>query len=210
MCKTQGLAFTALLLALIAAGCNKSSDARPQSTASAGSEQTTPTSTESPDAVAKEDGPAAAVAQFLEAVRKGNDEAASRMLSKAARQENAALNRGLTPPASDTATFTIGKVDLVEGGACVASTWTDYDADKQKKTDEAFWIVRREDDGWRIAGVRAQLLPGEPYTMLNFEKPKEIVQTLQKLREEMQRQMEKEEAKLQAQGSENQENPIRR
>jgi hypothetical protein len=132
------------------------------------------------------------------------------MLSKVARQKNAALNRVLTPPASDTAAFTVGKVDYLEGGACVATTWTDYDADRQKKTDEAFWIVRREDDGWRIAGVRAQMLPGEPFTMLNFEKPDEILQTLQRVREQMRRQMEKEEAGLQAQGNENQEKSIRR
>jgi hypothetical protein len=210
MWKMQGMALATLVLMVIVVGCNKSGDPQQRSTTSGGSQPTASTSDETPAAVAKDDGPAAAVAQFLDAVRTGNDDAASRMLSKLARQKNAALNRGLTPPASDTATFTIGKVDYVEGGACVASTWTDYDADKQKKTDEAFWIVRHEDDGWRIAGVRAQMLPGEPYTMLNFEKPDEIVQTLKRLREEMRREMEKEEAKLQAQGSENQENPIRR
>ena len=41
------------------------------------------------------------------------------MLSSVARKKTAALNRSVTPPASDTAKFTVGKVDYVNGGAQV-------------------------------------------------------------------------------------------
>ena len=51
------------------------------------------------------------MAEFLEAVRTGNDEKAAKMLSTVARQKTAALNRNVTPPASDTARFAVGKVD---------------------------------------------------------------------------------------------------
>ena len=65
------------------------------------------------DRAAQLDGPAAAVHEFLEALRTGNDERASKMLTAAAREKTASLNRNVTPPASDTARFTIGKVDYV-------------------------------------------------------------------------------------------------
>jgi len=204
MCKMHGLALWTVLV-LIVAGCGKSagtgqSSATPQEPEAAAS-----------GAVAKADGPAAAVTEFLEAIRTGNDEVATRMLSKVARQKAAALNRSVTPPASDTAKFTVGKVDMIgDDGARVACTWTDLDPDRQPKTDEAFWIVRHEPEGWRIAGVAAQIFPGEKPVLLNFENPEEMVRQQQWVREEMRRRMEKEETGLQAQTTENPEKPTRR
>ncbi len=210
MCKLHDITAWALL-ALIAAGCGK--------TAGTGQPETTP---EGPDPaaaatgneageVAKTDDPAGAVREFLEAVRTGNDEKATRMLSTMAREKTASLNRNVTPPASDTAKFTIGKVDYVDDvGARVASTWTDLDADGQPKTDEAIWVVRREPAGWRIAGVAAMVFPGEPPLVLSFEDPEDMLRKQQWVREEMRRRTEKEQAGSQAKGGENSEKPVRR
>jgi hypothetical protein len=210
MCKMRAVALWTTLF-LIVAGCGKTSGTSPSQDSPSGSDAAAAAANGASDVVAEADGPAAAVAVFLEAIRTGNDETASRMLSKVARQKAAALNRSVTPPASDTAKFTVGKVDYVEGGARVACTWTDLDADRQPKTDEAFWIVRQEAEGWRIAGVAAQIFPGEPPLMLNFEDPEDMVRKQQWVREEMRRRMDKEENGLQAQGPENQEKkPIRR
>ncbi len=160
----------------------------------------------------KLDGPAAAVQEFLEALRTGNDEKASKMLSTAARQKTAALNRNVTPPASDTARFTIGKVDYVnDDGARVASTWTDLDEEGKPKTDEAVWVLRREDKGWHVAGVAAQVFPGEPPLLLNFEDPQDMARKQQWVREEIRKRSEA--GGLQAQGDEKrekQEKSIRR
>ena len=59
--------------------------------------------------------PAESVGKFLEAVRKGNDEKATAMLSKVAREKLAQseAKRSVTPPASDTATFEVGKVEYM-------------------------------------------------------------------------------------------------
>jgi len=207
MCKMHGIALWTVLV-LIVSGCAKQTGTG-QPSATQGSEAAA--SAESVGVVVKADGPAAAVAEFLEAIRTGNDEAATRMLSKVARQKTAALNRSVTPPASDTAKFTVGKVDMIgDDGARVACTWTDLDPDRQPKTDEAFWVVRREADGWHIAGVAAQVFPGEKPVLLNFEDPEDMFRQQQWVREEMRRRMEKEESGLQAQGNENQEKPVRR
>ena len=99
-----------IALALLAAGCSKQATNDQPSTTTQAPEAAT-NGDASP--TAKGGGPAEAVAEFLEAVRTGNDDAAARMLSEAARQRTAALNRAVTPPASDNAKFTIGKVDYV-------------------------------------------------------------------------------------------------
>ncbi len=205
MCKTHVMTLSVAIV-LLTAGCGKHPGPSGPSTAHQATETTANGQTD-----AQAGGPAEAVAEFLEAVRTGNDEAAARMLSAAARQKTAASNRKVRPPASDTAKFAIGRVDYVgHDGARVACTWTDLDQDGQPKTDEAVWVLRHETSGWRVAGVAAQVFPGEPPLLLNFEDPEEMDRKWEAYRVEHQRRMEKEEAGVQAQGGENSEKPIRR
>lgn len=155
------------------------------------------------------DTPEAACREFLEAVRTGNDEKAAQMLSEVAREKAAALGRSVTPSASDTARFAIGKVKYVgEDGAQVESTWTDADNDGQAHSDNAVWVLRREQQGWRIVGVAAMIFRGEPPLVLNFEDPDEVLKKQQWAREEIRRRAEKE--NLQAKEPENAENSMRR
>jgi hypothetical protein len=197
MRKIQYLFLTALL-ALLTAGCGKS----------AGTGQA-PAGNGDSAAVVTAEGPAVAIGEFLEALRTGNDEKATKMLSTAARQKTASLNRNVTPPASDTAKYTVGKVEYIgDDGARVSCTWTDLGEDGQPKTDDAVWVVRHEQEGWRVAGVAALVFPGEPPLLLNFEDPDDMFRKQQWVREEMRRRMEA--GGLQAQGTEKQEKPIRR
>ena len=209
MCKMHS-ATLLMAIALLAAGCGKQSGTDHPSTTPQGSE--TAANGQPATAVAKAPGPAEVVAEFLEAVRTANDENAMRLLSTVARQKAASLKRDVTPPASDTAEFTIGKVDFIgHDGARVASTWTDKDSDGQLKTDEAIWVLRREPKGWRVCGVAAIIFPGEPPLLLNFEDPEDIDRKHKWVMEEIRRRSEKEEAGFQAQqGGEKPENPIRR
>jgi hypothetical protein len=215
MAKTYWLVISAALT-ILATGCGKPAGTGPSATTApevakpaAGAEGGV-ASTAVSDAdksvptTAKLDGPAAAVQEFLEALRTGSDEKASKMLSTAARQKTAALNRNVTPPASDTAKFSVGKVEYInDDGARVASTWTDLDEDGKPKTDEAVWVLRREDNVWRVAGVAAQVFPGEPPLLLNFEDPQDMARKQKWVREEMRRRAEA--GGLQAQGAEKQE-----
>jgi hypothetical protein len=123
--------------------------------------------------------PAQSVAQFLEACRTGNDVEATQMLSTIARtkvkemKEKSSLS--VTPPASDTARFEVGKVEYVgEDGAQVACNWTDLDENGKEETNHAVWVVRREAEGWRVAGVAATVFEGEPPLLLNFEDPEDM------------------------------------
>lgn len=201
--------FVPLFIAiLMAAGCGKQ---EANKTSSTGSQTDANAALGAPEATPS-DGPAETVAVFLEAVRTGNDEKASRMLSTVAREKTASLNRSVTPPASDTARFSVGKVDWVgQDGARVACTWTDLDADGQPRSDEAIWVVRREAEGWRVVGVAAMIFPDEPPVVLNFEDPDDMVRQQNRIRDEIRRRMQKELGELQAKkDQENKENPVRR
>ena len=158
---------------------------------------------------AGQSGPAAAVFEFLEAVRTGDDDKAALMLTELARKKTAELNMEVAPPGSDTAQFKVGEAELLPGErARVASTWSDLDDRSQRRTDEIVWMLRRQPDGWRIAGVAATVFPGEPPLLLNFEDPEEMLRKQEWVQQEIRRRAQQE--NLQAQGGENSTNPIRR
>lgn len=206
MWKLQNLAIAAVLAVLVS-GCGKT-DSNP-STASTGTEAAAPAGDNVAQSETKLEPPAAAAQEFLEALRTGNDEKASQMLTSLAREKTASLNRNVTPPASDTARFSVGKVDYINNdGARVACTWTDLDEEGQAKTDVAIWVLRCEEGKWRVAGVAAQVFPGEAPLLLNFEDPEDMFRKQQWVREEIRRRIES--GDLQAKGSEKTENPIRR
>lgn len=205
MSKIHWLALSAVL-AVVVSGCGKPAGTNQSSTSSGGDAAATADVAQS---VEQLEGPAAAAHEFLEALRTGNDEKAGQMLSSLAREKTASLNRNVTPPASDTARFSVGKVEyLGDDGARVECTWTDIDEDGQSKSDDAIWVLRREEEGWRVAGVAAQVFPGEPPLLLNFEDPEDMFKKQQWVREEIRRRIEA--GGLQAQGGEKQEKPIRR
>jgi hypothetical protein len=206
MRKMQWLVMSALLAVLIS-GCGKS--AAPDNSSAASNTTDGAVANAGSESEATGDAPTAAVREFLEALRTGNDERASKMLSTVARQKTAALNRNVTPPASDTARFAVGKVDYVnDDGARVACTWTDVDEQGQPKTDQAIWVLRREQEGWRVVGVAAEVFPGESPLLLNFEDPEDMFRKQQWVREEMRRRMEG--GGSQPQTGEKQEKTIRR
>lgn len=128
------------------------------------------------------------VFQFLEAVRTGNDDQAASMLTQVARQKTAEENLVVAPPGSDTAKFEVGRVEMdKDGGACVEATWTDLDETGEPKSDRVLWMLRKEPEGWRIAGVAAPVFDGEPPLLLNFEDPEDMIRKQQQVREEIQR-----------------------
>ena len=75
-------------------------------------------------------------------------------------------------------------------------------------------MVRREGDGWRIAGVAATVFPGEPPLLLDFEKPEEMIEKQQWVRDEIRRRAATAEGggegDFQANGGENLEKSVRR
>jgi len=187
------------VLAVVVAGCGGSEG-------TGTTEQSTPQAT---NAAGQLEAPAAAVAEFLEAVRAGNDDKVASMLTTIAREKVAKSKMVVAPPGSDTARFTVGQVEyLAEDGARVSCTWSDLDENSQRKTDNVTWMVRREEVGWRIAGVSTPVFDDAPPLLLNFEDPEEMVRKQRWVREEMVRRAQS--ANVQGQVGENFQESIRR
>lgn len=211
-CRRWLLAVSVLAVGIAGCGKTEAPDASSPSSGTSGLEQMA-TSTD-PTSVAKLDGPAAAVYEFLDAVRTGNDKRATGLLSAKARAKAAEMKRGVCPPASDTARFQVGQVQYqADDRARVASAWTDLDENEEPQTDEAVWLVSRESEGWRITGVAATVFEGEPPLVLNFEDPEEMVQKQRWVHEEIRRRSQAElqaQAQPQPQNQEIPEKPVRR
>ncbi len=150
------------------------------------------------DQEASADGPVRAVHEFLEAVRTGNDEKAAMMMTATARNKTAEFNMQVAPTGSDTARFEVGEVQQLPGDrVAVASTWSDLDANSQRRTDEMVWMLRKSPEGWRIAGVAAEVFEGEPPLQLDFEKPQEMLDKRQQFQEETRRRAQENQSRAQ-------------
>jgi len=177
-------------LAVVVAGCGKpagtSAQADPAGETNAQSSQGGQGVSPSAADPAKATTPEAAIGQFLEAVKTGNDKVAEGMFTDVARERIKELDIQVAPRGSDTAKFEVGKAEYVaEDGARVPCKWTDIDKEGSSRTDEITWMLRKEPQGWRVAGMAAVIFEGENPLLLDFENPKETLQKLEKLREEI-------------------------
>ena len=76
---------------------------------------------------------------------------------------------------------------MVDGGAHVASDWSDVGPDGHMHTDRIVWILRKETEGWRIAGMASKVFPDRPPVILNFEDPEDMMRQQQMAEEELAR-----------------------
>ncbi|HTM54701.1 MAG TPA: hypothetical protein VL175_11765 [Pirellulales bacterium] len=163
----KGMARLSLLLALLpASGCGLTSIAD-----SSGSNQT----------------PGEVISKFLEAIRAGDDEQASGLLTPLARQKTAEMQMVVAPPGSETARFQVLDTQLQSGAAHVTSDWTDLDSDGKPHTDRIVWILHHEPQGWRIAGMSARVFADQEPIVLNFEDPADMLRKQQQAEEEIAR-----------------------
>lgn len=133
--------------------------------------------------------PEQAVFQFLEAVRTGNDEAASAMLSELARKKTSEMDLVVAPPGSETASFKVSEVEMLSADtAHVASTWTEINEQGMPEDDLIVWMLRREPVGWRITGMAVKAYAQNQPIILDFEKPEEMLRQQQMAEQQSQAQ----------------------
>jgi hypothetical protein len=126
------------------------------------------------------------IRQFLEAVRVGDDQKASLLLTETARRKTKEMDLVVSPPGSETASFTVGEMELENSDeAQVASTWTDIGPDGQNHTDAVVWILRLLPEGWRISGMATKVFEDMPPLVLNFEDPQDMIRKQQQTEQEI-------------------------
>lgn len=115
------------------------------------------------------------VQNFLTALQLGNDEQISRLLTTRAKEETEKHDLVVRSPGSPNATFEVGDVEMVSGGAYVTSQWQEAGEDGLVHQFDIIWILRQQQNGWRIAGMATRVAANEAPTYLNFEEPEEMI-----------------------------------
>ena len=117
------------------------------------------------------------VTAFLNALRSGDRGVAEALLTRRAREETRKRDLTVQPLGSPDATFSVGPVEYLDRqqrGAHVNTRWTEVNTGVVINYD-IIWALRRYDVGWRVAGMGAQLGPGQPVVYLNFEDPDDML-----------------------------------
>jgi len=132
--------------------------------------------------IASDAAPEAVVEIFLDSVREGDDETAAELLTDVARTETEKAGLVVQTPGTPGATYEVGQAEFPtvdRSGAHVKSTWTETDEYDDLISWEVIWILRKQPQGWRIAGMATQTEEEGPYQFLNFEQPEEMLKLLQ-------------------------------
>jgi hypothetical protein len=118
--------------------------------------------------------PREAVQAFFTALRDGDEETVTQLLTQKAREESDRNGLAINPPGNHTAVFTVGEVEYIqEDGAHVGGSWTETTA-AGTQSIQIVWILRKESAGWRIAGLAARAQ--DQNVVYNFEDPLEMQQ----------------------------------
>ena len=115
--------------------------------------------------------PGVVVAAFLDAARTANEKVANELLTRKAREETTKADLTINPPGTPSMKYKVEKVEYAQEDPSVAyvnSIWTETLAGMEDSF-EVVWVLRKQSDGWRIAGMAAQTVPGEQPAMFNFE-----------------------------------------
>lgn len=125
--------------------------------------------------------PEATVADFLVAVKAGDDNAATSLLSTASQRDAWSNGMGITTEGFPNSDFQIADVEYLEGNQeahvmCRGSDVSIYDG--TPASFDCVWLLRREPHGWSIYGMGSQVEGIN--VLLNFENQAEMQQTLAK------------------------------
>jgi hypothetical protein len=116
------------------------------------------------------------VTVFLNALRSGDSPTTESLLTTRARQELAKHSLSVDVQPAENALYQVRPADILadQSGAHVKSIWTEK-FDDGDETYEIVWLLRRQADGWRVAGMAMQLIPGQDMQVLNFEDPADML-----------------------------------
>jgi hypothetical protein len=175
--------FLACLLAVGQVGCSKkpaADGAAASATAqaeTASSQATAAMPAPQPIAVPANALPEQVVTVFLNALRAGDSPTTESLLTSKAREELAKHQLSVDVQSAPNAVYEVRAAEGVSGdptGAHVSSIWTEKFDDGEEKY-EIVWALRRQPEGWRLAGMAMQLIPDQPMQFLNFENPEDML-----------------------------------
>jgi hypothetical protein len=166
---------------VLAFGCTKKSETPTSQAQQSGpvgqpNGAASPAAPTQPIAVPSNAAPDQVVTVFLNALRSGDSPTTESLLTEKARQELAKHSLSVDVQSAPNATYQVHKAELLQdpNGAHVRSVWTEKFDDGEEKY-EIVWALRHQPEGWRLAGMAMELLPGQPMQFLNFEDPQDML-----------------------------------
>jgi hypothetical protein len=164
----------ALLVGVGLIGCYGQNRSTPADSKAASA---TPAAGPQPVSVPANASPDHVVTVFLNALRSGDSATTESLLTAKAREELAKHQLAVDVQSAPNATYQVRPAEILAentDGAHVKSIWTEKYADGDQ-TYEIIWVLRRQTEGWRLAGMAMQLLPGQDPQYLNFEDPSDML-----------------------------------
>ncbi|WP_254508310.1 hypothetical protein [Anatilimnocola floriformis] len=134
-----------------------------------------------PKQVAVDATPDQVVSVFLEAMRAADGVSVETLLTTQAREETKRHNMPVEPVAAPHAQFQVAApqyLPMNPNGAHVQAQWAESDG-MTTYTHTVIWVLRRQAEGWRIAGFAIELVPGQGPQFLNFEDPADMLKKQQ-------------------------------
>ncbi len=132
----------------------------------------------------------ATVVEFLEAIKRGDDTAASSMLTTVARTKTEELGLTVAPPVNPSARYQVKDCELIgDSGDLVhvGTVWSDVDEAGQESSENIVWVVRLDPEGWRVVGMAMKVFDDMDPLLLNFEDPDDMIAKQEMVAVEMQR-----------------------
>lgn len=173
--RSGSLVALGLLPALWLTGCGQSST-NTQVSESPAAETATQVADSPVNAVLqdKQASPNAIVQAFLDAAKNRDRNVAEQLLTKAARRETEREGLVIDPPGTPQMTYEVGEAEIAEENptaAYVKVRW--FEDTNQTESSEIIWVLRKESQGWRIAGMTTPQADGQ-YLTWNFEEPTDM------------------------------------
>lgn len=169
-----------LVVALLAAGfsgCGKSDSPSPVAQNNATQTGVAPVPGP-PKQVPADATPDQVVTVFLDAMRAADASTIETLLTSKAREETVRHNMPVEPVAAPHAQFQVAApqyLPMNPNGAHVQAQWVESDG-TDTYTHSVIWVLRRQAEGWRVAGFAIELIPGQGPQFLNFEDPADMLQ----------------------------------
>jgi hypothetical protein len=117
------------------------------------------------------------IAVFLDALRGGDQATTAALLTGKALAETSKRNLSVCPQATPQMQYKVTKSEVLPenpNGAHVNVTWSETYDDGTVSYD-VVWVLRRQTEGWRVAGMAIELVPGQGLAFLNFEDPDDMI-----------------------------------
>jgi hypothetical protein len=117
------------------------------------------------------------VSVFLDALRGGDQATTAALLTAKALTETSQRNLSVCPQATPNMQYQVTKSEVLPenpSGAHVNVTWSETYPDGTVSY-EVVWVLRKQPEGWRVAGMAIELVPGQGLAFLNFEDPDDMI-----------------------------------